>query len=284
MADNKYVDMQLDLRVEGVLDDIIKLIEEDLVDPDWFLNKPPQHLEKAIQGRVGVIFSNDPYVAYDSNPQGIQVRTQQLFPDANWVPFTMFPGVPTSTENTPGNRGSWLFPQAIVDKNPEKVERSIEIVNWLASEEGFLLTHYGVEGQHYTRDGATIKLNNEAYDADIVKQGDFLRIWSFFTPQIPDQFELTIDDPSISEHDRQIEQFLASLPYVDDVGTSLKPPEGTDNAAMRAKHREYAAKAIYEDKSGSNWPQYYQDVMDNYDGAKIFAGYEEQIRAVGRIK
>ncbi|WP_135557373.1 type 2 periplasmic-binding domain-containing protein [Paenibacillus cymbidii] len=284
IENNKYIDMQLDPRDEGVLDDIIKLINDDLVDPDWFLNKAPQHMEKAIQGKAGVVLSTDPFVAYDSNPQGIQVRTKQLFPNANWVPFTMFPGKPLSTEAQPGNRGPWLFPKKTVDGNPEKVERSMQILEWMAGEEGFLLTHYGLEGKHYTRDGKTIKRNMDAYDAEITKQGDFLRIWSFMTPDYPAQFGLTVDNPRLTAHDREIEAFLNKLPYIDDVGTSLKPPAGTDNTAMRNKQKEYMAKAIFDDKSAKNWPQYYKDVMTTYKADQIFAAYEDQIKKVGRIK
>jgi putative aldouronate transport system substrate-binding protein len=284
IENNKYVDMQLDPRDQGVLEDIIKLINDDVVDPDWFLNKSPQHLEKAIQGKVGVVLSTDPFVAYDSNLQGLQKRTKQLFPNANWVPFTMFPGKPLSTEAGPGNRGPWLFPKKTIDNSPEKVERSNQILEWMTGEEGYLLTHYGIEGKHYTRNGKTIKQNVDAYDADITKQGDFLRIWSFFTPDKPSQFGLTVDNPRVTGHDREIEKFLETLPYIDDVGTSLKPPAGTDNTAMRNKQKEYMAKAIFEDKSGKNWPQYYQDVMKTYMADKIFAAYEEQIKKVGKIK
>src|SRR5690606_36506861 len=61
--------------------------------------------------------------------------------------------------------------------DPKKIERTLEIMDWLASEEGFLLANFGKAGVHYTKDGKNIKINNDAFKKDIVDNGFFTQIW-----------------------------------------------------------------------------------------------------------
>ncbi|GAA3400310.1 hypothetical protein ACFFNY_16755 [Paenibacillus hodogayensis] len=282
IENNRMVDMQTDAKVEQVLSDIAKVIEEDLIDPDWFLNKGSQGIEKAIQGKIGVMFDTFRNFALDSNVQGIQARTRQLNPKAEWVPFTMFPVQPLATQPLPGV--PFLFSKKVADSNPEKVKRSLEILDWMSGEEGFLLTHFGQENKHYTRDGKTIKLNIEAMANDITKQGDFLKIWSFFTPETPDVFGLTVLDPNETEHDRQVLKFLDALPVRENIGSSVLPPQGFDLGAFRKRQRELQAKAVLEEKSGQNWPKYRGELMTKYKGTELYQEYENQLKAKGMIK
>ncbi|MBP1989023.1 extracellular solute-binding protein [Paenibacillus eucommiae] len=283
IENNQYVDMQTDARVEQVIDDITKRIAEDLIDPDWFLNKAPQHIEKAIQGKAGVILGSTANFALDSNPQGIEVRTKQLYPNANWVPMNIFPDSPMAVKPSPA--GPFLFAKQVAEKDPEKVKRSIEILDWLASEEGYLLTHYGVEGQHYTREGSTIKLNVDAFTTDVIKQGDFLQIWQFFTPfEAPQIFNLSVLDPRQTDRDRDILQFFLKTKLNENEGVSFIPPQGFDLAGFRKRQSELQVKAILEDKSGKNWPQYREELMTKYKGNDLFGAYTEILRAAGAIK
>jgi hypothetical protein len=282
VENNKFIDMQSDLRFEKVADDIVQLIKEDLVDPDWFLNKGPQVEDKAIQGKVGVVLGNSKNFAYDSNPQSIQVRSKAINPKAEWQPFVPFVDTPLATSNLPGS--PFLIPKTTAEKSPEKVARIIEILDWLSSQEGFLLTHYGLEGKHYKKDGNNISLLQDAITNDIIKQGDFLKIWDFFTPNTPETFGLTVVDPNETDRDRGINKFLLSIPVRDNIGTNVTPPTGFDLAAFRSKMREYQVKLIMDEKSGKNYPKYYQELMTVYGGEKMFKAYEEQMKAVGMIK
>ncbi|MDF2669819.1 MAG: hypothetical protein K0R67_2125 [Paenibacillus sp.] len=280
--DGTFVDMQTDPKVEQVLTDISKVIAEGVVDPDWFLNKSPQHIDKAAQGKVGVIMSAAKDFAFDSNPQSIQSKTKALFPNANWVPFTPFGSQPIQSGIAPGS--PVLFHKNIVEKSPEKVARSVEILDWLASEEGYLLTHYGIENKHYTKNGKTITLLPDAYKADITNKGDFLTIWDFFTPLTPAVFGLNVIDPNQTDRDRQIEKTLLGLPSYRYNGTSLIAPDGFDLGTYRKRQRELQAKAIFEDKSGKNWPAYREELMVKYKGQELLDLYTKQTKAALGIK
>ncbi|TMV52990.1 extracellular solute-binding protein [Paenibacillus mesophilus] len=277
-----FKDTQTDPRVEGVLNDIAKVIGEGVIDPDWFLNKATQHVDKAAQGKVGVVLGSTKDFAFDSNPQSLQSKAKAIFPNANWVPFTPFGDQPLQSGIAPGS--PFLFHKTIVEKHPDKVKKITEILDWLASEEGFILTHYGQDGKHYARSGKTITLKPDAIQEDIVKKGDWLSIWDFFTPNTPNTFGLTVVDPRQTDRDRNIIKTLAAIPTAPYIGTSLAPPAGFDLAAFRKRQRELQAKAVFEDKSGKNWPSYREELMTKYNGSKLFDAYAEQIKAAGITK
>lgn len=66
IVDNSYVDNRTDLKVQGVLDQVVEWNNAGILDPDWFLNKAPAQFDKAAQGKVGMVFSLDKNIALDS--------------------------------------------------------------------------------------------------------------------------------------------------------------------------------------------------------------------------
>jgi len=276
-GDDHLVDMQTDLRVGRVVDDILNVIDEGVVDPDWFLNKGNKPVEKAIQGKVGVIMGETADFAFDSNPRSVQARSKESNPAADWVPFNPFGNQPLRTSVTPDY--SFVFSNNAAGQNPEKLKRIVDILDWMAGEEGFLLTHYGMEGKHYTRKGNTITLMTDAIEKDVQERGDLFEIWSFFTPRTPEVLGLTVLDSRITERDKAVYRSLVSFPVREGLGTTLTPPLGIDVDAMRSRQNELQVKMLFSDKSGEYWPEYRQEIMDFYEGNQIFRQYEEKIRA-----
>ncbi|WP_409344276.1 hypothetical protein [Paenibacillus sp. MBLB4367] len=273
---DKLVDMQMDLRVGQVTADILKVMNEGLIDPDWFLNIGNQHVDKAVQGKVGIILGNTMDFAFDSNPESLQARSKAVSPTADWVPFNPFGNQPLRTAVSPDY--PFVFSNNAAGLNPEKLKKTAKILDWLAGEEGFLLTHYGIEGKHYAREGNTITLKPDVLEKDIKKKGDFLKIWSFFTPNAPDVLGLTVVDSRITERDKMIYRTVTAIPVYEGLGTTLTPPLGINVEIMRARQNELQVKMIFSDKSGERWPEYRKEVMTLYEGSNIFRQYEEKIR------
>lgn len=274
---NNLVDMQMDERVGQVVDDILSVIDAGVVEPDWFLNNRNDALEKAVRGRVGVVLGTTADFAFDSNPNSIQSRSKALDPNADWVPFNPFGHEPLQAAVLPGS--PFVFSNNAAGLNPDKLKRLAAILDWLCGEEGFLLTHYGLEGKQYTRQGNTITLNPSAIENDIVQNGKFLDIWDFFTPNSPQTFGLTVVDPRRTPRDEAISRMLADIPVHEGVGTTLTPPLEVSVETMRNKQNELQVKMLFADKSGKNWPMYRDDIMQNYNGNEIFKQYEFEIRS-----
>ncbi len=269
----QLIDMQMDLRVGAVVNDILKVLNDGLVNSDWFLSKDLDSVEQAVRGKVGVVLGNTADFAYDSNPNSLQSRSKAVNGEANWVPFNPFGNQPLRTAVTP--ESPFVFSNNAAGLNPDKLKRIAAILDWLCGEEGFLLTHYGMEGKHYTRQGNNITLNPQA---------SFASVWDFFTPNSPLVLGLNVIDPRKTERDKSILQTITKIPVYEGIGTTLTPPLGIQTEAMRARQNELQVRMLFLDKSGDNWPDYRQDIIQNYQGAAIFKQYEDKIREAKRAK
>ncbi|MFC5404292.1 extracellular solute-binding protein [Cohnella soli] len=275
MNNNTLVDMESDLRVGQVVDDILKVIDQGVVDPDWFLNQGTEHIDKAIQGKVGIVLGQSADFALDANPASIQSLSRAINPHANWVPFNPLGNEPLRAGIS--SDAPFVFSKLTGDSHPEKLKKIVEILDWLAGEEGFLLTHYGLEKKQYERSGNNIKLL--AVSDDEVVRHNFMKIWSFFTPDSPSVLGLQVINPRLTERDKEIKTFLAALPVKPKLGVALAPPIGIDVGAFRARQNELQVKMLFSDKSGKMWPTYYEEIMTKYDGDQIIINFEKQVRS-----
>ncbi|MDR6551633.1 hypothetical protein [Paenibacillus qinlingensis] len=283
ITDNSYVDNRTDLKVQGVLEQVVEWNNAGIVDPDWFLNKAPAQLDKAAQGKVGMFFSGDKSVALDSLATSVQNRSKALDPKANWQPIFPLDKPIIWKYNVP--EATILISKTTADKTPDKVKRSLEILNWLTGEEGFLLTHYGQEGKHYTKAGNKITLNVANFEADIAKAGNWLNVYAAFTPDEPNILGFELIDSRISEHDRAILKTVESFPKHNALPpVSLVPPAGINIGDFRKEMSKYHIKAVLEDKSGKNWPQYREELMTKFKGREIFTEYTKQINTALKDK
>jgi len=287
VRDNQYVDVQTDAALQHVLQGVKDMAAEGIVDPDWFLMKGTEHWDKAAQGKIGIVLGGTMNFAFDSNPTSLQNNTKALNPEANWMPFHPFAETGTWTENLPGI--PFLFSAETAKNNPEKIERIVQILDWISSEEGFLLINYGQEGKHYSRSGNTITVTQAHLDAvkkDVIEQGDFQGIYrnAFYT-NAPESEPLGLEviDESMTDRDREIVATIKSYKLIPSIGTNVAPPPGFVLADFRKKNYEYQAKVLFEDPDASNWPKYREDLMTNFGGQAMLDAYTEQIKAAGVI-
>lgn len=285
MIDEKnleFVETQSSPKLQTVLQQVKAMINEGLVDPDWFVNKSPQHYDKAAQGKIGVFWSTDKNIALESVPSSVQSRSKQIDPKADWEPIFPFAGQPYGWKyGTPGGASPFLFSKTVAEKNPEKIKRSVQILDWLASQEGYLMTHYGQEGKDYKKEGNKITIDPAAYEADVVKNGNFLEIWKFFTNlDEPSVVGLEVIDPRVSDRDRTVLKFVEAIPKHAGEPVTLAPPEGMNIGDYRKEMARLQNVVLFDDKDVSNWPKYREELMSKYKGQQIFQAYVDQVNAV----
>ncbi|WP_158560742.1 extracellular solute-binding protein [Paenibacillus contaminans] len=269
VKDGQFIDVRTDIGMTNVLNDIKKTIDLGVVDPDWFLNKYGQHFDKAAQGKAGIIIGQGKDLAFDNNPAGLQMKSKQAGQtNANWQPFHPWEKTGTWVETIPGN------PFLLSSKSSDaKVQRSIEILDWLAGEEGFLLTRYGQEGVDYKKDGKKIEVNKDNYKANVSDNGNFLEIYGWFTPRKPEVYGFDIIDPNITDRDKKIVEKIRSYKILPSVGTALTVKEGMDIGALRKQMSVFHTQILFKEKDAAKWPDYRQELMNKYGGKAIFENY-----------
>ncbi|MFC4619749.1 ABC transporter substrate-binding protein [Camelliibacillus cellulosilyticus] len=118
-----------------------KLLKNGLLDPESFTQSDPIAKEKVNQGRYAVVPTQFNQM-YESTRQWAQEN-----PDKNFVPLGPIEDVNGERFKTVFNvQGSQLI---AITKKCKDVDAALKVLNFLASDEGYLLTHYGIKGVHY---------------------------------------------------------------------------------------------------------------------------------------
>lgn len=181
---------------DGVLY-INKLMQNGLLEKEAFIHKDEQFREKLAQGRYGMIMHVPSIVFDDYNP-----LLKKADPDDEYIPVSM----PIMKQEHkyfqyPENPGSITVLSAKI-KNPERV---LEMINWTASDEGYILTTSGTDGKFYTMKDGKAELTQEgiALQKDPKKQENYgLRNWYRFAG-FQDKWKkvggVAADDPRIQE-------------------------------------------------------------------------------------
>ncbi|MDF2669395.1 MAG: hypothetical protein K0R67_1701 [Paenibacillus sp.] len=273
-------DTYSDPLIGAVLDDLRVWIKEGLINPDWYLSNAGNVKEKFEQGKIGMIWVNNAQTeAFESTPGSYANNLQKIIPTAQLIPIHPFPNTANWVENL--FTTTFLINKTTIDKSPEKVERITQILDWLSSEEGYLLTHYGVEGKHYTKSGNKITLKPDAIKSDIYDKGNFLTVWNFLTPEYPELLKFELIDPNVTDNDRAAIKTISQWPLAQGFGTSVVPPQGVNLADFRKPLYEAHAKLLFDDKDSTNWPTMREELLTKYKGRQIFEAYVSQMRAAG---
>lgn len=272
--------------IGNVMADIKSMIDEKIVDPDWFLNKGNAPFDRLVQGKVGIVQSSSSQIFLESVPGSYLNKGRQINPQFEMVPFNPFPDAPGIAVR-PVALASWAIPKAALMKEPEKADRIIDILDYLASPEGYLLSNYGLKDVHYTQDGNKITLNNTALAKLINEQGNFLSIYGFFTPDNEEagQIGLEIINPDMSERDRNLLKTIGAykkLSYTE--GVNVSPPPGLSIAELRKQMNIYHTKMVFGELPTSKWPEYRNDLMTTYHGKEIFDNYDKILRRAGVLQ
>lgn len=119
-----------------------KLIEEGLLDPEVFTHTDPIAREKIVQGRVAVLAAHYPAIL-DASKEYVQAN-----PGSEYVPLGPLewagagPDTPAAL-NIQGNNVT------AITKACKDVDAALRLLDFLASDEGFMLARYGVQGVHW---------------------------------------------------------------------------------------------------------------------------------------
>jgi len=119
-----------------------KLISEGLLDSEAFTQTDPIGQEKIKQGRVAILAAHYPAIL-DASKDYVKSN-----PGSSYVPVG-----PLERAGAEANRPADLNIQGnnvtVIPKKSKNVDAALRLLEFLASDEGFLLTRYGIEGTHW---------------------------------------------------------------------------------------------------------------------------------------
>ncbi|MDF2924747.1 MAG: transporter substrate-binding protein [Paenibacillaceae bacterium] len=151
IKDGKVISTYQDPAMKEALAYIKKLTDAKLVDPEFMSNKVPDVQQKLFQGQYGIAFIHWPAIVKED----VRVQWQKINPQAQWIQLSppQGPGGSYNSEMSAISAGGIFALPKSLEKQPEKIKKALELVNYTATKEGSRLVWYGVEGKHYNLEG-----------------------------------------------------------------------------------------------------------------------------------
>jgi putative aldouronate transport system substrate-binding protein len=148
--------------------------EAGLIDPEFVTNKAEKQREDFYRGKYGVYDGGNAYSSYFPATGVVSAPFAKQNPDNELVTGPQITGSDgKGTALSYGVRNGHIGIGAQVQQNPAKLAKILEILEALASdEEAYLMTGYGVEGEHFDRvDGVAVMKPEFAAITERVKVG-----------------------------------------------------------------------------------------------------------------
>lgn len=207
LKDGKLINSIYDPRLKQALWFMNDMVKQGVVDPDFLANTKGQQKDKAYQGQVGLLNINWPIVVNSDAAKQISA----LQPQAKWVQIQapIGPGGSYNGYDDVGARSMLVMP-ASLQQEPEKMEKVMELLNYLSSTEGSRLVQYGLPGIHYQLDGDTITATNQIHDVvyshlyQLVGRNEMTYLQTKF-PDAEPYYRFAIEQPRLKVYDAFIE-------------------------------------------------------------------------------
>ncbi|TBL74699.1 extracellular solute-binding protein [Paenibacillus thalictri] len=272
IRDNKLLNSFTDPNMKDALAFIKKLVDSGGVDRELFSNSgAPVIQQKAYQGQAGIVQINWSDFAKDEHIEKIKAAN----PKAQWVQVPALKG--------PGGQfdGSWqigttnqmfAIPKG-VEKNPEKLKKVFDLINYVSSKDGSMLVQYGVKGVHYNLDNGKVvktdKLNDIGY------------VWDYQFTGRPDEFEyLRVRFPS---SEKAIE-FAKNQPRIQALNGFVDFPTGYNHADASRYTQEELVKFIYGKRPLEEYDAFVKALMDNFKYKSYMDEAQKTITGLGLLK
>ncbi len=121
------------------LDAMKKLYEENIIDREFITHKSEEQVEKFAQGRVGIVGMSGKRYMTELEKYGLDPTKYEYC-----SPLVQKEGDDPKYVMPPSNWCAFL-----INSETDKKDDILRFLDWANTEEGFVLTHLGIQGQHY---------------------------------------------------------------------------------------------------------------------------------------
>lgn len=257
--------------MKDALTTVKKFIDAGVVDPDFLINDGPMVQQKAIQGKVGIVALG--WDLMDKDQAREQIKA--VNPNAQWIPIPTVAGPVGTYERTYdiGAAGTMFVIPAALEKEPEKLERVFELLNYVSSEEGNRLVQFGIEGRHYNMvDGKVVATDLMAKEANFT--------WLYQFTGRPGMTYLQTKFPAQAESIK----FSSERPVLETVDGFVDIPESFNMADAKKYYQEEITKFIYGEEPIDKYDDFVNTLNTTYGYSDFVKNATEQIDKLGLLK
>lgn len=249
-----------------------KLIDEGLVDPEIITNKNQADVDKAFQGKAGIIFKGWTVISRKTSYD----KYKSINPKAEWVQFDtpVGPGGKYAGGFDYTKGPAYFIVAKSVEKDPAKLQKLIDIFNYTATEEGLRLVSYGVENKHY-------KMENGKVVALPALDTEGANFWFY---QFAGRNELDYLKTKFAYIQKDV-QFAIDQPRIKMLnGAIYEFPAGFNKADADRYMQEETIKFMFGKRPISEYDKYVETLNSTFGYAKFMASAEKQLKEKGLLK
>jgi putative aldouronate transport system substrate-binding protein len=271
VKDNKLVNSLYAPGMKDALATIKNLISAGAVDPELLANAGTQATQKAIKGQAGIVYTDWSTMTKKESVDQIKA----VNPNANWVQIDALqgPGGKFVSSWDIGNpAGLYALPKSL-EKNPEKLQKVLDLLNYVSSKDGSLLVQYGVKGKHFNLEG------NKVIPTDLMaKEGSYFWLYQFTGR--PEMEYLSVKfAPQINLID-----FANKQPRIQALNGFVDFPNGYNAADANRYIEEEFSKFIYGKRPLTEYDSFLKTLEGSMNYKAFLDASEKKMKELGYVK
>ncbi|PYI56271.1 extracellular solute-binding protein [Paenibacillus flagellatus] len=250
---------------------IKSLFDAGVVDPEIMTNKGNVEVQKAFQGKAGLIFKGWTDIAKDE----FVAQYKAINPKADWVQMTALKGPGGQFDGSYDyDRPSryWVIPKAL-EKDKAKLQKVFDLINYVSGKEGNTLVMYGIEGKHYNmKDGKVVPTDLMA------KEGNYFNLYQITGR--PNKEYLAIKFPNQAA----ATEFAIKAPRIPSFDSSVIPPTGFNKADADRFAEEEMIKFVTGKRPIAEYADFLKTLETTFKYKMYVDEGEKQIKEQGFVK
>lgn len=271
IRDNKVVYSTELPETEQAVTFINGMINEKLIDPEFLTNNGLMHQEKAFKGQAGIVYA---HWAHMKRPDMVE-KMNAINPNQEWTQLDAMtgPGGKFSDFFDEGGTNLRLVLPKSLEKEPKKIEKVLEYINYLSGGEGQTLVNFGIEGRNYkTVDGKI----------EIIEEG-LSEMGHASIHQITGRVEMEYLNTKFRDLTPYFE-FTNNLPYISVYTNFVSTPEGVNPADKTKFEEEEMIKFVYGKRPVSEMGAFIKTLRDTFQLDKYLQEAEKSLKELEFIK
>lgn len=248
---------------------IKKFLDAGVVDPEVISNKGTVARDKAFQGKVGII---DSEWAQFMKDDAVKIW-KDANPKAEWIQLNP-PKGPTGLANANSINigaasGLFAIPKSL-ERQPEKLAKIFELLNYLSTEEGNLLVQFGLKNIHFKQDNGKVSMTDQGK-----KETGFTWLYQYTGRQETEY--LKVKFPDITSYI----DFEANLPRIKTLDGFVQNPQGFNPADATRFIEEETFKFIYGKRSLDEYDKFLQTLETTFGYKAYVDSAIKQLKDLG---
>ncbi len=251
---------------------INKMLSENLIDPEFLTNNSLMHQEKAFTGKAGIIYAHWAHI----KRADMVAKMNAINPNQVWTQLDAMVGPNGQKFADYYDEGAanqrWVIPKSLA-KQPEKVKKVLEYLDYVSGGEGQLLVNYGIEGRNYKMENGKIVLipenQTEMGHASVHQTTGRVEL-DYLNTKFPDLAPYF--------------NFTNKLPVISVYGNFATVPAGVNPADKLKYEEEELVKFIYGRRPLSEMDAFIKTLRNTYGLDKYIEETTKAMKVLGILK